>query len=63
MLLTLCKGDRKMAFDDFFQQDEFLIDPEDLETPSGENWDTGIQPDIFATGESPDIFTTKDVAA
>lgn len=51
-----------MAFDDFFQSDEFLIDPEDLETPSGENWDTGIQPDIFATGELPDIFTTKDAA-
>jgi hypothetical protein len=49
-----------MAFDDFFQQDEFMIDPEDLETPQGESWDTGIQQDIFASGEKQDIFNTRD---
>jgi hypothetical protein len=51
-----------MAFDDFFQQDEFLIDPEDFKQSDGiENWDTGNQPDIFASGNEPDIFSTKNV--
>ena len=50
-----------MSFDDFFQQDEFLIDPEDIQDlpATTENWDTGNVPDIFASGDSPDIFTTK----
>ena len=50
-----------MVMDDFFDQDDFLIDPEDIEeNTSGETWDTGISPDIFASGESQDIFSTKD---
>ena len=50
-----------MPFDDFFNQDEFLIDPEDTQDlpVTTENWDTGIDADIFASGESPDIFNTK----
>ena len=49
------------VLDDFFAQDEFLIDPDDLELDStDENWDTGIKSDIFATGSNPDIFSTKD---
>jgi len=51
-----------MAFDDFFQQDEFLIDPEDVVATTGENWDTGIQRDIFASGDIQDIFSTKECA-
>ena len=46
--------------EDFFGEEEFLIDPEDLEVKGNENWDTGINPDIFSTGETPDIFSTKD---
>jgi hypothetical protein len=49
-----------MAFDDFFDEGDFLIDPDDVNSGTGEAWDTGVQPDIFATGEAPDIFTTKD---
>lgn len=49
-----------MSFDDFFNQEDFLIDPDDMENTSGETFDTGIVPDIFASGQSPDIFTTKD---
>lgn len=51
------------VFDDFFGQDEFLIDPEDAQNlPEGaENWDTGIAPDIFKSGENQDIFNTKDL--
>lgn len=49
-------------FDDFFQQDEFLIDPEDIKPSEDvENWDTGNTPDIFASGQEPDIFSTKNV--
>ncbi len=48
------------VFDDFFAQDEFLIDPDDLELETDENWDTGIKSDIFATGQNPDIFKTKE---
>lgn len=48
-------------FDDFFSQDDFLIDQEDmeLEVSESDSWDTGISPDIFATGESQDIFNTR----
>lgn len=49
-----------MQFDDFFDQDDFLIDPEDLENTSDENWDTGVKPDIFVSGGEQDIFSTKD---
>ena len=50
-----------MEFDDFFDQTEFLIDPDESDIVQAENFDTGNAPDIFATGETPDIFTTKDV--
>jgi hypothetical protein len=51
-----------MEFDDFFGQEEFMIDPDDLDdlpANTSENWDTGLSPDIFSSGESPDIFTTR----
>jgi len=51
------------GFDDFFSDDDFIIDPQDvtgdLPERSGEGWDTGMDSDIFATGEMPDIFSTK----
>lgn len=52
-----------MAFDDLFGPDDFSIDPEDLVSHDGvgEAWDTGVQPDIFASGEKQDIFSTKDI--
>ncbi len=61
--LTFNEKESKMDFDDFFGQDEFLIDPEDAQNlPEGaENWDTGIAPDIFKSGENQDIFNTKDL--
>jgi hypothetical protein len=47
-------------FDEFFDFDDFAIDPDDLDSVSqDESWDTGIEPDIFATGENQDIFSTK----
>lgn len=48
-------------FDDLFGDDDFVIDPDDLETVTEEKdaWDTGIDPDIFSSGEEQDIFTTK----
>lgn len=47
-------------FDDFFGQDDFLIDPDDVDDiPQGENWNTGIHPDIFTSGNNQDIFSTK----
>ena len=48
-------------YDDFFGQDEFLIEPDTRDSRDSENWDTGNSPDIFATGEASDIFSTKDV--
>ncbi len=52
-----------MDFDEFFGQDEFMIDPEDVKDlpANAENWDTGNTPDIFKSGENPDIFSTKDM--
>lgn len=50
-----------MAFDDFFGDDEFLLDVEELEAAAGEEaWDTGQPSDVFATGEKSDIFTTGE---
>lgn len=49
-----------MAYEDFFDEGDFLIDPEDVNSGTGEAWDTGVPCDIFATGHEPDIFTTKD---
>jgi hypothetical protein len=48
-------------FDDLFSEDEFVIDPDDLELQTEEKWDTGISPDIFASGSEPDIFNTKGI--
>jgi hypothetical protein len=47
-----------MEFEDFFDQEDFLIDPDELENKDGETWDTGIEPDIFSSGVEQDIFTT-----
>jgi len=47
------------GFDDFFGQEDFLIDPDEKELKTTENWDTGIDSDIFVTGSNPDIFSTK----
>ena len=48
-----------MSYEDFFGQEDFLIDPEDLETENTtEPFDTGIVPDIFASGDNQDIFST-----
>jgi hypothetical protein len=49
------------GFDDFFGDDDFMIDPEDLEVErtDNESWNTGIEPDVFASGNNPDIFSTK----
>mgnify|MGYP003565084696 CR=1 FL=1 len=46
-------------FDDFFNEGDFVIDPDDFyPRETGENWDTGIDPDIFTSGEQQDIFFT-----
>jgi hypothetical protein len=47
-------------FDDFFNDEDFVLDPEDLQNNSGEEWETGIEPDMFSSGETPDIWSTKD---
>lgn len=51
-------------FDDFFEdfkEGDFTIDSEDLEMDiqESEAFDTGIQSDIFVSGEQTDIFSTK----
>lgn len=47
-------------FDDFFDEGDFIIDPEDIESRDDiEEWDTGIDPDLFASGGDQDIFSTK----
>jgi hypothetical protein len=49
-----------MAFDDLFGPDDFVISTDDeRDVVQTENWDTGNDPDIFASGEVPDIFSTK----
>lgn len=51
-----------VGFDDFFDDGDFMIDPEEngnIPDNTRENWDTGISPDIFASGERQDIFSTK----
>lgn len=50
-----------MAFDDFFSNEDFVLDVDELEAAANEEpWDTGLEPDIFATGETPDIFSTGE---
>lgn len=48
--------------DDFFDIDEFVIDPEELQNhpERGEVFDTGHDQDLFSSGTPQDIFTTKD---
>jgi len=47
--------------DDFFDIDEFVIDPDELtNVPPDEIFDTGQQQDLFSSGVQQDIFTTKD---
>lgn len=45
-------------FDDLLQQD-FVIDPDEDRRETDEEWDTGIEDNVFTTGEKPDIFSTK----
>jgi len=46
---------------DFFDIDEFVIDPDELtNVPESEIFDTGQQQDLFSSGVQQDIFTTKD---
>lgn len=48
-------------FEDLLGADDFILDPEDIQSvaPGGEGWDSGIEPDIFASGETPDLWSTK----
>jgi len=47
--------------DDFFDIDEFVIDPDEIApVEEGELWDTGQTQDIFSSGHPQDIFTTKE---
>lgn len=48
-----------MSFDDFFDQGDFVIDPEELEEEMDGSWNTNSDSDIFATGKESDIFNTK----
>jgi hypothetical protein len=49
-------------FDDFFDQQDFVIDPDDLHSRENvnEDWDTGVTPDVFKSGGDQDIFSTKE---
>ena len=47
--------------DDFFDIDEFVIDPDELtNVPESEIFDTGNPQDLFSSGTPQDIFSTKD---
>jgi len=48
--------------DDFFDIDEFVIDPDELQNSpaNGEVFDTGHDQDLFSSGTPQDIFSTKD---
>jgi len=47
--------------DDFFDIDEFVIDPGEVDTvpTNDELFDTGRDPDLFSSGVPQDIFNTK----
>lgn len=50
-----------MNNDDFFDIDEFVIDPEEINQVSEEElFDTGREPDLFSSGTPQDIFNTRD---
>jgi len=47
--------------DDFFNIDEFVIDPDEVgEVSDEELFDTGQAPDLFSSGTPQDIFNTKE---
>jgi hypothetical protein len=46
--------------DDFFDMDEFIIDPDEIApVDEMELWDTGQSQDLFSSGEPQDIFTAS----
>jgi hypothetical protein len=47
--------------EDFFDIDEFVIDPDDLApVDDSELFDTGRDQDLFSSGTPQDIFTAGD---
>lgn len=48
--------------DDFFDIDEFVIDPDEVNAPveEGELFDTGHESDLFSSGQPTDLFSTKE---
>ena len=46
--------------DDFFDMDEFMIDPEEQPVEDWELFDTGQSSDIFSSGQPQDIFNTNE---
>ena len=50
-----------MNNDDFFDIDEFVIDPDEIApVDESELFDTGREQDLFSSGIPQDIFTTKE---
>jgi hypothetical protein len=49
-------------YDDFFDIDEFVIDPGEAENmpTTDEMFDTGRDQDLFSSGVPQDIFNTKE---
>jgi len=47
---------------DFFDIDEFVIDPDEVQAPveEGELFDTGNPQDLFSSGQPSDLFSTKE---
>lgn len=47
--------------DDFFDIDEFVIDPDEIANVSDEElFDTGREADLFSSGTPQDIFNTRE---
>lgn len=47
--------------DDFFDIDEFVIDPDEVGAVSDEElFDTGRDQDLFSSGTPQDIFNTRE---
>lgn len=50
-----------MQNDDFFNIDEFVIDPDEVgAVTEDELFDTGRDPDLFSSGTPQDIFNTGE---
>lgn len=50
-----------MADNDFFDIDEFVIDPDEIApVDESELFDTGRDQDLFSSGNPQDIFTTSN---